>query len=279
MAVNISILKGIFASSVLSSSASFLLALVMSSSIILFVYSSYIAAASTSLLSYAVVFDDDTSITSTTLPNKNNIIAVSLNDNYVNLSVVPNSTNSTLSNATTISPLLTPSEQNNQTFSSSLMQQFSNTAVQNQSSLTNIQPQPNTNTITPYNPYQGQQQPQAPSPSPYQYPDQQQVQIISASDGSNEIQNGGTTFSTSIIFTFQGGGDTATNSYQCTIDGQGPPYLCKSPVTLTNLAVGSHTIQVNNTIFTWSIVAVDDEEKQGVKVIPDQQTITSDAAV
>jgi hypothetical protein len=144
-------------------------------------------------------------------------------------------------------------------------------------SLTNIQPQPNTNTITPYNPYQ--QQPQAPSPSPYQYPYQQQVQIISASDGSNEIQNGGTTLSTSIIFTFQGGGDTATNSYQCTIDGQGPPYLCKSPVTLTNLAVGSHTIQVNNTIFTWSIVAVDDEEKQGGKVIPDQQTITPDGAV
>jgi hypothetical protein len=206
------------------------------------------------------------------------IIAVSLNDNYVNLSVVPNSTNSTLSNATTISSLLTPSEQNNQTFSSSNpTQQFSNTAVQNQSSLTNIQPQPNTNTITPYNPYQ--QQPQAPSPSPYQYPYQQQVQIISASDGSNEIQNGGTTLSTSIIFTFQGGGDTATNSYQCTIDGQGPPYLCKSPVTLTNLAVGSHTIQVNNTIFTWSIVAVDDEEKQGGKVIPDQQTITPDGAV
>jgi hypothetical protein len=87
------------------------------------------------------------------------------------------------------------------------------------------------------------------------------------------------TLSTSIIFTFQGGGDTATNIYQCTIDGQGPPYLCKSPVTLTNLALGSHTFQVNTTIFTWTIVAVDDDEKQEGEVTPSQQTITPVTAV
>lgn len=92
--------------------------------------------------------------------------------------------------------------------------------------------------------------------------------INSAVDGNGAgIQSGGTTFSTSIKFTFTA--TTGTNpiaGLECSLDNSGFS-SCSSPVTLTNLAVGMHTFQVRAVdtsgnrdptpaSFSWKIAAI-----------------------
>jgi hypothetical protein len=84
--------------------------------------------------------------------------------------------------------------------------------------------------------------------------------VNSALDGDkNNVKDGGTTTSTSIMFTF------STNSaagFQCFLDGKGA--MCSSPVIYNKLIAGLHTFQVltvdkfknvskNPVTFTWSI--------------------------
>jgi hypothetical protein len=69
--------------------------------------------------------------------------------------------------------------------------------------------------------------------------------ITSAVDGNGAtIQNGGTTVSTSIHFTFTAtAGTNPIASFECSLDNSAFS-SCSSPATLTNLAAGKHTIQV-----------------------------------
>jgi hypothetical protein len=69
--------------------------------------------------------------------------------------------------------------------------------------------------------------------------------IASAVDGNGAtITNGGTTFSSSIRFTFTAtAGTNPVASFECSLDTSAFS-SCSSPATLTNLAAGKHTFQV-----------------------------------
>jgi hypothetical protein len=69
--------------------------------------------------------------------------------------------------------------------------------------------------------------------------------ITSVVDGNGAIvQNGGTTFSTAIIFTFTGSaGTNPVAGFECSLDNGGFS-ACSSLTSLTKLAIGSHTFHV-----------------------------------
>jgi YVTN family beta-propeller protein len=89
--------------------------------------------------------------------------------------------------------------------------------------------------------------------------------IISAIDGSKrDITNGGSTLYRSIQIAFTGTDNVGIARFQCSFDGQAAS-SCTSPVTLNNLALGTHTFQVRAVdtsknvdqtpaVFKWTIV-------------------------
>jgi YVTN family beta-propeller protein len=94
-----------------------------------------------------------------------------------------------------------------------------------------------------------------------------QTTITSAVDVNGAtIQSGGTTFSSSIKFTFTStAGTNPIAGFECSLDN-GAFSSCSSPTTLTNLAVGSYTFQVRAVdtsgnrdptppSFSWTIIA------------------------
>jgi hypothetical protein len=84
-------------------------------------------------------------------------------------------------------------------------------------------------------------------------------------DGNNRsIANGGSTLYHSIQISFTGSDNVGIGGFQCSLDGQ-IASSCTNPVTLNNLAVGTHTFQVRAidtsknadptpATFTWTVV-------------------------
>jgi hypothetical protein len=104
---------------------------------------------------------------------------------------------------------------------------------------------------------------------------QKTTTLTSAVDGNNSpVQNGGTTTSNSITFTFAFGGTTGVASagtsttrvagFQCSLDNASP-VSCTSPATIHNLSAGNHIFQIraidtagnreaNGASFSWIVV-------------------------
>lgn len=69
--------------------------------------------------------------------------------------------------------------------------------------------------------------------------------ITSAVDcNGNQVQNGGSTTSTSITFTVQAtAGSNSIAGFQCSLDN-GPICNCNTPITYNNLSTGLYTFKV-----------------------------------
>jgi YVTN family beta-propeller protein len=101
--------------------------------------------------------------------------------------------------------------------------------------------------------------------------------VTSAVDGNGAtIQNGGVTVSNAIKIAFKGTDNIAVAGFQCSIDGLAAFACNTSPITLNNLALGTHTFQVraidtsknidpSPAVFKWTILT----RAQGIRQLLD----------
>jgi hypothetical protein len=119
--------------------------------------------------------------------------------------------------------------------------------------------------------------------------------ITSAVDGDNSpVQNGGTTTSNSITFTFAFGvtiggtapANTGISGFQCTLDNSPTASYCSTPAAIHNLAAGNHVFQVRaidiagskeptEARFSWTILAPSSSSSTSFSSQSEQSTGTA----